>query len=255
MNWSGEVYQVKVLGDKIAVYGSGGVTILLPYEHTFGRIDLPVPGIWGKDSIGGNDRLHMFIDEGGRAWTLDASLKLNKIDYSEFLSLMSDSTTISYDKVKDDFYISDGTYTYLFSKHGMSRIGQHVSSCDWYSGELICGNTDTLSTTATFVTDTIDFGLRGIKTITALEIGTLDTALQVAIQYRFSGAQAWQISVAKTVNKNGTVFPVVSGVEFRLSLTFPDYTDAEIDYINIRFKNVDKRVIRGMYASNAQTPA
>ncbi len=255
MSWNGEVYQVKVLGDKVIVYGSGGITALIPYEHTFGRIDLPFAGILGKDAVGGDDRQHLFIDETGKAWKLAPDLSFSELGYSEFLSVLDASCTVSHNKVNGDFYISDGTYCYLASNNGMTRVEQCVSSCDIYSGELVCGNSYNSVGQAYIVTDTIDFESRGIKTITALEIGTLDTSCKASVLYRFSGKQSWQESIAKTVNKNGSVFPIVSGVEFRIKILFPSYSDAEVDYINIRYKNVDKRVVRGTYDANAQASA
>jgi hypothetical protein len=105
-----------------------------------------------------------------------------------------------------------------------------------------------LDYTAYIVTDVLDMGIRGIKTITGLEIASEgNVTLQAAVDYRFRSGDSFTTGTYKTVSKSGTVAPIVSGIDFRIRVKASSYSGFNLDYINVRWKAVDKRLIRGMY--------
>ncbi len=101
-------------------------------------------------------------------------------------------------------------------------------------------------------TDAIDFGLRAIKTLTAVEVG-LDSAAacHVVVEYRYGKTGNFTALAAVPVNTEGVAYVNVSAVEFRVLVRANSFTNTKpkISYINLRWKLSDKRQIRGIYAT------
>lgn len=97
------------------------------------------------------------------------------------------------------------------------------------------------------VTDIFDMGSRGIKTITAIEIGSMSPGLEVAIDYRFRDGEPFSTSTYKSVYRDGIVFPIVSGVEFRVRVKATSTADFNISFLYVRWKISDKRSVRGLH--------
>lgn len=97
-----------------------------------------------------------------------------------------------------------------------------------------------------------DFGLRAIKTLTAVEVG-LDSpvACHVVIEYRYSPSGSWAALPGVPVNTEGVAYVNVSAVEFRVQARANSFTNTapKISYINLRWKLSDKRQIRGIYVT------
>lgn len=102
--------------------------------------------------------------------------------------------------------------------------------------------------TAYLIIDTIDFGLRSLKTITSVEVGGSGlTSISVGAKV-YDSAYSWK---EKTVTK-GIAYVNITGTDFLIKLLFEDHTDVRVDYINVRFKYTDKRNIRGAYGQVAK---
>lgn len=97
------------------------------------------------------------------------------------------------------------------------------------------------------VTDVFDMGTRGIKTITAIEVGSMSEGTEVAVDYKYEKKQAFSTSTYKAVYRNGIVFPMVSGVEFRVRVKATSRADFDVSYLGIRWKINDKRAVRGLH--------
>lgn len=102
------------------------------------------------------------------------------------------------------------------------------------------------------VTDITDFGVRGIKTIVAIELGTAGQSLDVAVDYRYKTTRGFSTSRWKSVNSTGSVVMLVSGIEFRVRVKGDNLNLFDLDYITVRYKYVDKRMLRGVYATDAK---
>ncbi len=104
--------------------------------------------------------------------------------------------------------------------------------------------------------DAIDFGLRAIKTLTAVEVGLSSlTACEVVVEYKYSTTGSFVARGAVPVNAEGVAYIGISAVEFRVMVrarTF-DNSEPKISYINLRWKLPDKRQIRGIYATPASS--
>ncbi|MDI6785068.1 MAG: hypothetical protein QMD92_00005, partial [bacterium] len=155
----------------------------------------------------------------------------------------------------NDYYISNGSTTYLLSSQGLSQWFQYPTSLVWEDANKrligpIAASTDL---SAYMASDIFDFGVRSIKTVTALEIGSAGQALTANIDYKYKMTEAaFTSSRFKTCNADGTVVPIVSGNEFKFRVKGADYTKFDLDYLTVRYKYVDKRMIRGVYATDAK---
>lgn len=285
MPWQGTVAMLKALGDKMIVYGKqdyyataiaadeyprsrGGVTALAqsisPYP-TFGAIPIHDIGVAAGRPVAGDKNRHIFVDMDGVVWSLSADLKKERLGYEEYLAPLMTTPNmfvyVSHDPVNDDYYITIGNngYSFLLSRDGMSRVFQTTMSIAEATHFPAGGGAQTRSIqaitktngtdlTGFIVTDALDMGMRGIKTLTGLEIGSSgDVDLSAAVDYKYISKDAFTTGTYKVVSKSGTVTPMVSGTDFRVRVKASSYIDFDLDYINMRWKAVDKRLIRGIY--------
>jgi hypothetical protein len=97
------------------------------------------------------------------------------------------------------------------------------------------------------VTDTLDLGYRGMKTIEYIQIGTDVTKnLMAAIDYRYDKSEEFRTSPYTIVNNEGVAFTKAAGVDFRIRVKAVEFVEFDIDYINIQYKVTDKRYLRGV---------
>jgi hypothetical protein len=257
--FSGVVHKVKTLGDIVIVYGANGIVMMKPEGVVFGFKQISSNGIPSITAVGGNDREHVCIDNRYRLWRLNEK-QMEKLDYSEELSnLTLSDTVISYDPELDEYYISDGSLGFLLTRHGFSKIYQYASSVITLDGTTYIAGANGSDTSFILETDTLDFGVRGDKTVVAVEVGMPgDLAMSVKMawgskDFRFDYTFGFILTeddgfiYAPSVlcNPNGIAYPRVTADKHRVRLTADSFTNVQIDYINIRFNYTDKRALRG----------
>jgi hypothetical protein len=222
MPFHGQVYKVFPLETAVMVYSEGGVAALIPSKSpapTYGMKE--ISNIRCTGAVGGRYDRHIFIDEDGYMWTIDEKLKLSRLGYNKVFE--NKDAVISYDDHTENFFICTPDDTYILplfdstdghasSVHGgLSRLDRVVTSVLNIDKVNIAPYTLKANSYAEVVTDIVDFATRGIKTITAIEMGTDSEDMYVAIDYRFRGTDAFRTSSYKQVYRNGMVFPIVSG--------------------------------------------
>ncbi len=252
MPWQGTVQVVKPLGKYVVAYGTGGVSALVPANTelgpTFGRVDLHPIGIKAKGAIGGDEKGHLFIDKDNWLYSLDENLKLSRLGYQEYMSLLGSTVVVSLYDSDRDYYIADSNYGYMYSSGLSTGWCRPLSVVSWNGSRL--GTLGAVGTAdATVVTDAMDMGLRSIKHITGVELVTPVTGVTVAMDYLFSGSSFTRQSY-KPLNKVGWARPDAAGTDFRLCIYTSNYTDFYIERADLRWSLDDKRNIRGPYATS-----
>ena len=250
--WGGIVQHVKRLGDLVIVYGSEGLTAMIPVREpasTFGFKEMYEIGIVNKGAVGGSILRHLFVNSNYELCEV-TDKGVNILGYQEYISrLAGKDIIVSYNQSTKDFYISNGAITFLYSPQGLTEVSQHPSSV-WYSenSQHMIPDVDD-ERDPYLITESIDFGLRGSKTIFVLELGitNYDQAL-VAIDWIMdrnnSGVTAW---VGE--NYQGVVNLIIAGTTFKVMMKLTGVTsDTIISYIKLRYKMTDLRSIRGVYA-------
>ena len=250
MPYSGQVHKVLSLGEAVIAYGENGSIALLPATS-------PAPGYGVRElgglcisqarAVGGDLNKHLIVDSDGYVWTIGADLKVERLGYNRLFA--GQTVSISHDDLTGDFYISTSSNTYLLSA-GLSRLDRILTSAVRFGGDLLAAYTNQASADCLLVSDIIDMGLTGIKTVTAIEVGTDSEDVYVAVDYRYRNSGNFTTSRYKQVYRNGMVFPIISGTNFRVRVKGTDPTDFSISYVNIKWKLSDKRAVRGTYADD-----
>jgi len=247
--FDGEVYQVKRLGDYVVVYCENGILVLSPVSSpapTFKFLELSNTGLYSRYSIGGDYNNHLFVDVEGYVYIIDKSLKLNKLDYQEFM-LEMDNIIVNYNPYDNDFYIGDSSKGYLFNENGMSEIGQSILDFAEPGAGLFVDFDD--DDEARITTDLIDMGYRGQKTTELIEAGfTSSGIVEVAVDWRIDNSSELESTDWIETNNQGIATIRVVGSEFRVKIKSSNYNNFEIDYLKLRYKMSDLRNIRGIYA-------
>jgi len=238
VDWSGFVWDVKKLGNKVVAYGQNGVTLLTPIGVNVGMETISRIGLKGKNAVAGTDKLHFFVDNLGQLWRLSDSLKM--LDYSEFLASTTANLSLFYDNANDLLYLCDGVIGFLYCD-GSQSFGKgpiNVTGINSKSGVLyVTSNTAIVTPIFEICTDIYDFGTRRGKSIVSIEFGTdVATALKTSIDYRLDKAEAFKQTPWYTVDSRGIYYISLYGKEFRFRLKSEVWEYFELDYINVNYR-------------------
>ena len=263
MPWQGTVRLTKPLGDAVVVYGDDGISAIvqvLEPTPTFGLKHIANFGIAGRGAVSGSASEHIFVDKSGYVWRMGLDFVPKRLDYhSHIQNLTAEDIVMSYDPGPDEHYISDGgSLTYVLTPKGLGSVEQYVTSIILSNGSLLGVMRNSGTGAVTVTTEPIDFGIRGLKTLAAVEIGIEsdeDATVNVQILVRYNKDQSFTTIPSVPANKEGTAYVNVTGLEFKIAVTVSTYdsTLPKITYMNLRWKLSDKRMIRGIYATSTPT--
>jgi hypothetical protein len=270
MPWSdwdeGVVHKVARLKDVVVVYGNGGRALLGPYSAKtavgFGLKELSGPGINKGFHHAGDYAVHGFISTNNEFWVVDEGLRFKKLGYKEYIEdMMAENDAeaeglpiiVSYDGVRKRFYISGFSSSYVLTEFGLYSCHQSVTTAGSYRGNVLAGFVkDHEDYEARIVTDDEDFKLRGHKTIDTIEYQVRDLSgnpLYGGVDFKYNYDEVYRSSNWIRLNPQGVISPTITANDFRVKFKAVDYraSDITLGYINLRYKVVDKRAIRGLY--------
>ena len=235
MRWPGVIYKILQLENKVIVYGSGGITAMLPNDLVWGSQEIFPRGIKGKNAAVGSDTVHYFIDYQGYLWEIKQGLR--KVGYKEFLGAMT-NPVMTMDEDEGLIYICDGTYGYVFNivENSLGKCPPNITGFLQVNGVKKLVSAGAITNQAySIITDLYDFGTRKLKAIDYVEISSdVSQNLYVAVDYR----RGYKDSLATTpwflVNPSGQAFCRCDGVEFRLRVKALTYESFVIDSIKFR---------------------
>lgn len=249
MPWYGEIYKCLQLGDKIAVYGSGGIAIVGFDEVNTKLIKNLDIGIASREAVAGDKKQHVFVDKKGNFRILKASLEHPDPIYNEFFSTMlGREIVVTHDSTEGRFYITDGVRSFVLTNSGLGEIAQAPTTLFDNIGGVFRGFYTNLNSSYGYITtDTVDLGSRGGKTIESIEVGASATAaIQVAVEFRNTKTEVFKSTSWVTTNPNGVATIPISGIEFKFKVRCLNYSDFKLNYITIHLKFDDKRFVRGL---------
>ena len=260
MDWPGVVYTIKQLQKNAVVYGSHGVTILYPVKEpapTFGKQNIMLTGAMCKTAITGNENEHFFIDVGGVLWRLSGEGP-ERLGYEDYFKDLT-NPVLSYNPYKRYLFISDAEHGYMLTTEGLGGGYAGVTGF-WQDGgdEKFVGPDPVVVQPINIMTDVIDMGYRGLKTVESVQFGlNADDLAYAAVDFRYSKDAAWRTTPWARLTPEGVAFIRVSGLEFRFRLQMLDHEFCEISYLNIQYKKTDYRYVRssmGVHHGNNPTP-
>lgn len=244
MDWRGYVLALKQLQNDAIIYGTGGITRMYPSGVTFGfRNILPI-GLKSKDAVCGTRAIHYFIDRNDQLWSLTDS-EITFLGFEEYLSTLN-NPHLFYDEFLTRVIISDSQNGFIYTSSGLGGGYGNLTGYSYLEGALITQSPIAIiHPPLELVTDIIDFGRRGQKTLESVHVGT-DTVerLFLAYDYRFTKSSNFASTPWTIVNPSGVGFLKCAGEEFRIKLRSYHITNFAIDYLNINYKTTDQRFSR-----------
>lgn len=251
-----EILGLAPLGNKLIVFGDRAVTGLFAVNGeitTYGKKNLLSIGLASRNSYCFNreKQVCIFLGQKGQLWSVDSEFKLEKLGYENSLSSLLGGDILINESVDDgEYYITDGSKTFVWTQNGLSRVSQHPTSLHTIDGSLLGLYQDDQDDSVLIESETYDMGLRAIKTITSINLGVLNGGdVKVAIDYRYDTTSQFTRSPFVPINKEGGAVIRVSGVDFRIVVSGTNLSGFELDSISVRYQTSDKRQIRGAYAS------
>ena len=251
MPYQGYVLGLLPLGDGVVAYGSKGVRYLNPYQQgevkTYGAqrfIGLPdTTGVYDGTTArgrfaGGNER-HIFLEPGGELWQLTPDLQAQRLMFKEHLSALDpEKVVITHEPLYDEFYISDGTLSFLLTKS--NRLCK-ASTCPTAihtlgSGAINAIKFATSSPTAAQVEmEKMTTPSGEMETLCRVRIVGLSAASNtLTIKYRTKPSEDWYAYTA-TLDSLGEWNGAITGLEFKILMdattaTSVTYEDVEVDF-------------------------
>lgn len=265
MFWEGEVLRVMTLGKSVIVYGDNGVAQLYPSMEptpTFGMNNILDVGIPAKAAVDGNERVHVFVDTNNWLWRWQDGKAPEKLGYQEFMdNLTAANIVVSYDARLGEFFISDSSTCYLLTPYGLCEVYQLPTTVQALDGTTYGVFTDTEDYEFRAKVDTLDFGIRGFKTVGMIELGIYHPATVGATSIVASVSTEIRNTKTSTfaqtgkgwlaANPNGFAYLGITADDFRLQVKTTRFESVNLSYIKPHVKVVDRRAIRGVYSMQA----
>lgn len=265
MPQGGDVYAILSLSNKIVVYGDRGIIKLTPVDSpavTFAVEIFGSIGLLGKNCVAGDLTNHLFIGQDFELYIVELEKAFTgegrtpkKIGYSYLIKTLV-NPIVTFDEVNRLWYIGDDKKCFIFNGKTLSNSGI-TPTCITNKFNVpmsfikdLNGNRYKLA----IETGPISLGSHGLKTLMCVETN-IDNPQKVY------GEVLWQADYKKgfrgskkiLLNPRGNFFPIVSGTDFKISLTSNNFQDFKLSKLWLKFKNTDKTSSRGII--NAGRPA
>jgi hypothetical protein len=242
IDWQGNIYKIiplriEVYGrlvNQMIVYGSGGVSRLLPVQNTFGVFAINKIGIPYKGAAINVEHSHYFIDNNGCLWNV--ADKVTQLHYEEFLSQLTNLVML-YDEVKRIIYICDGTLGYIYSidDNSLGEGPSNVTGIGYSEGTQYLLTSGTLSVPKVdLITEVFDLGSRKNKTVESVEIEhSAEQFLLVAVESKAPQNATFNSSPYVTSGPNGIAYPRGFGQDFKIKIKASSLEDFRMARIKI----------------------
>ena len=253
MDWDGVVYVIKQLGKNAVIYGNNGIAMLFPVKEpapTFGKQTISLVGVMCKSAVAGDEHEHFYIDVEGVLWRLSGESP-ERLGYEQYFSELN-NPILTYDKIKRYIYISDQENGYLLTLAGLGGGYAGITGFFRVNGQSKLVSPEPVETPVLNVmTDIIDLGYRGLKTIESVQYGiSLDARAEAAIDFRYMADDAWRTTQWVRLSPEGVAFIRTAGLEFRFRLRMLEPGFCEVSYMNIQYKKTDYRYVRSSMGVN-----
>lgn len=256
MPFEGRILAILPIGQNyVVVYGADGIavlqrTIVNDVSH-YGVIRHYPFGIASRGSVDGDDNVHCFIDQLGYLWLMTADLKMERQDFSEFLSSFVGSThKVTFDPQERDFYICSSTICYVLSDGGLSKGPQKISSIMFEGTYAYSATAASAETQYTLLTTPYDIGVSEVKSGTFLEVrGRQLTGITYTPYIGKPNSDTFTQCLAVAVNSDGFAYSRATGTQFKIKLVGTIGANTRIDELTLWWQRADKRVTRGPRAT------
>lgn len=252
----GECLKVLPLRKGVMAYGTNSIAMFYPVESpaaTFGMHEVfGSLGIADRDAVAGDGDMHFFLTPLGELYQIDNNLQPKRLGYRGVLAPHLDESSdvvLTYDGARKHLYVGFSTGCFVYADEQLHERWTVPTLMNHVSGELQTSYED-LSNDGDpaflVVTDIMDFGIAGIKTIMSLELsGGLASNTWGAISWRNDRAGDWRTTNWVKCSPSGICNVRCAGREFKIHIKGDSTTDVELQYMNVKYLVTDKHNIRG----------
>lgn len=258
MPFSGEVQALVPQGDAVVAYGTNGIAYLnlAPANELmtggYGAIPITHVGIHDRGSAIEAGGQQVFLGSDGALYSFDPKEGMQFLDYQDtFAPLISagQECAMAFDARERQVYINFPNAAYIFTPGlGLAQSGRIVSFVERIEGSAVYAVGSSVETTLQAVTNSFDMDSSALKTITLVTLGmNVDSGqtISVAIDYRYRRNDPYVRTPAIQTNKEGSVFLRVTGIDFRIIVNGALDVQTDINFIEVRYQQTDKRYRRG----------
>lgn len=256
--YGGDVLYTDELTDYMLIYGEYGIIAIKGVTApaaTFAMKMISPIGPLNRNAVASDNNMHVFIGSDHSLYTVVdggyGKVNVIKLGYDRyFKDWDDDNTTACVFNNPVSYQFSDGNKGYgVYTGVGDAPVvvgaKELCTSAEYITGSMV-GTSITLDNTE-IITAPFDGNQRGLKTLTTVEVGITGVKIQVAVSaLDFDGN--W--NKTEYINTdNGTCFPRISGIAFKIHVKVISGTGA-IKYITNKIQLEDKRALRGKYNVN-----
>lgn len=254
-NGNNNVWKVLPLENSVVVYGDYGIArvknTMVNTAHAIDMKDLAAYGVLSTYAVNGNSKIHCFVDTNYDLNILTSD-GLKNLGYRREMKKLTQEIIVSYDKIRQRFYISDGLLCYVFNNTGLYSTHQCVTSIGDYKGILTGFVKANADTKIRYTTTPFDLGEQGMKTIESVETGVsydtvADEILEGSLYTKYDYKGDYIQDSWTQLNDRGIFTKKLTGREFKISVRgdYESEADFSLSSIKAKIKFSDKRNIRG----------
>lgn len=261
MPTQGMIQAMLPLGSSMIVYSTDGVAQLNPVAEpivTLGLAPILDIGIGGRGCVGGDRREHLFIGMDRNLYKYNPHGGITRLGYRDYMKTLNlDNTVITLDPAERRYYICDNNVGYCYYPTGLVKSNIDIRSIVVLD-KVYAAYFDAIEDLWILETDIVSMLGNMYKYITSVEIVGDDLEnVEVQIVYRSSmGEWVWHPWIPCT--PDGYAYPSIAAQQFRILARgkLSPGKETRVAYINVRYKVIDKRNIRGPFANQvAEEPA
>lgn len=229
----GDILRIFKAEKKIVVFGTKGIDILnlstdpIPTLAVEREIACTISG---KEAIVQTNEGFVFTDAFGFAFGFDLR-ETKRLGFKRFFA--GSRVVGTFDPSEQEVLLSNGVHTITIGQYGAGSRAQAITSGGLVAGAFKAVVTDTESYDMELVVDTQDMGVSGLKTVYEQPIGCYTDGIVKA-----NGANVGPLTVGTKIITQDSFQPTVSILGL---------TQAQITALELRWKLVDKRYVRGQY--------
>ncbi len=245
----GKIRAMKQLGERIAIYGANAISTLTPVGNRYRDEVERWTGIHGRSALNGTTRKHVWVDPEGRLyeWQLGEGIAVH--NFTSRLVSASAEIVVSYDPTFGDFWISNGTYSYVWNGALGGPMDTKPSGMFRDSVQGLVGVGAGLDTTPVMDITVNVLGLNetGFKYLT---LGQAFMENLTGVKARIIKRDGWRETFITMpwfqFHDSGTVPLHGDSVEFKLQMTGTvSGRDGRIQGIKLWYQGNDRRFRRG----------
>jgi len=254
MPYPGKIQAIHQLGDRLIVYSDDGISVMESAQaevapFTFGAEKLARLSLLDRNGVAVGPGRHLFVSGQGKLWSLDQSLELEMLDYSEYLSSLA-GTGINawYNDQEEEFHFTNAISGFAFGATGLYEHRDHLTFALTKGGNWYGLSHSPATSEVQVVTNRTDMSLSARKRINNTHVAHRQGDLKARHLYTLDTTQAsFSTLPFQPLNKEGVLHQRVSGLEFKVEVLGSLPQDGMIQGVSMRYNVEDKRAIRGIF--------